>query len=146
MPVLTGQTAARYSLLPLRNVVGAHPGGGLILPVDAHPVLTYEPTDDEGTDRTNGESWRPRIQSYNSTFGRQATDRITLHDPDTGVAGTYGGLAAVPTFDDTKDWYVAPGEQPDANGWTGVDVPKTGTKITVVSTSARDSFMQVRVN
>jgi hypothetical protein len=29
---------------------------------------------------------------------------------------------------------------------TGVDVPKTGTKITVVSTSARDSFMQVRVN
>jgi immune inhibitor A len=128
------------------NNVGAHPGGGLILPVDAHPVLTYEPTDDEGTDRTNGESWRPRIQSYDSTFGREATDRITLHDPDTGVAGTYGGLAAVPTFDDTKDWYVAPGEQPDANGWTGVDVPKTGTKITVVSTSARDSFMQVRVN
>ncbi|SNR46192.1 immune inhibitor A domain-containing protein [Blastococcus mobilis] len=128
------------------NNVRVHPGGGLVLPVDAHPGLIYEPTDDEGTDRTNGESWRPRIQSYDSTFGRQATDAITLHDPDTGVAGTYGGLAAVPTFDDTKDWYVAPGEQPDANGWTGVDVPKTGTKITVVSTSAHDSFMQVRVN
>jgi immune inhibitor A len=127
------------------NNVGAHPGGGLILPVDAHPGLLYEPTDDEGTDRTNGESWRPRIQSYDATFGRQATDRITLHDPDTGVAGTYGGLPAVPVFDDTKDWYVAAGEQPDANGWSGVDVPKTGTKITVVSTSAQDSFMQVRV-
>jgi len=127
------------------NNVGAHPGAGLILPVDAHPGLLYEPTDDEGADRTNGESWRPRIQSYDSTFGRQTTDRITLHDPDTGIAGTFGGLPAVPVFDDTQDWYVAPGEQPDASGWTGVDVPKTGTKITVVSTSAQDTFMQVRV-
>ena len=127
------------------NNVGAHPGGGLVLPVDAHPGLLYEPTDDEGTDRGNGESWRPRVQSYDSTFGRQATDRITLHDPDTGRAGTYGGLPAAPVFDDTKDWYVAPGEQPDADGWSGVEVPKTGTRITVVSTSAQDSFMQVRV-
>ena len=62
------------------------------------------------------------------------------------MAGTFGGLPAVPTFDDTKDWCVAPGEQPDANGWTGVNVPKTGTTITVVSTSARDTFMQVRIN
>lgn len=128
------------------NNVGAHPGGGLILPIDAHPGLLYEPTDDEGDDRTDGESWRPRVQSYDSTFGRQATDRITLHDPDTGVAGTFGGLPAVPTFDDTLDWYVAPGDQPDANGWTGVDVPRTGTRITVVSSSAQDTFMQVRVN
>jgi immune inhibitor A len=128
------------------NNIGVHPGAGLILPVDAHPGLMYEPTDDEGTNRTNGESWRPRIQSFDSTFGLQPTDAITLHDPDTGVAGSYGGLPAVPTFDDTKDWWVAPGEQPDANGWTGVAVPTTGTKITVVSTSARDSFMQVRVN
>ncbi|MGY1672351.1 immune inhibitor A domain-containing protein [Geodermatophilus sp. SYSU D00710] len=128
------------------NNVGAHPGGGLVLPVDAHPGLLYEPTDDEGTNRSDGESWRPRIQSYDSTFGRQVTDRITLHDPDTGAAGTYGGLPAVPTFDDTQDWYVAPGEQPDANGWAGVDVPETGTRITVVSTGAQDSFMQVRVN
>jgi len=127
------------------NNVGAHPGAGLVLPVDAHPGLLYEPTDDEGANRTDGESWRPRIQSSDSTFGRQATDRITLHDPDTGVAGTYGGLPGVPVFDDTKDWFVAPGEQPDANGWSGVDVPRTGTKITVVGTSARDTFMQVRV-
>jgi immune inhibitor A len=128
------------------NNVGAHPGAGLVLPVDAHPGLLYEPVDDEDANRTDGESWRPRIQSHDSTFGRQTTDRITLHDPDTGVAGSYGGLPAVPTFDDTQDWYVAPGEQPDANGWTGVDVPETGTRITVVSTSAQDGFMQVRVN
>ena len=129
------------------NSVGAHPGGGLILPVDAHTGLLYEPNDNEGTNKKDGESWRPRIQSYDSTFGLQKTDKITLHDPDTGKGATYGGLAAVPTFDDRKDWYVAPGEQPDANGWTGVDVPKTGSKVTVMSTSgANDIYMQVRIN
>jgi immune inhibitor A len=129
------------------NSVGAHPGGGLVLPVDAHTGLLYEPNDNEGENKKDGESWRPRIQSYDSTFGRQKTDRITLHDPDTGQARTYGGLAAVPTFDDRKDWYVAPGERPDANGWTGVDVPKTGSKVTVLSTSGRnDIYMQVRIN
>ena len=128
------------------NNVGAHPGGGLILPVDAHPGLLHEPTDDVGSDRGDGESWRPRVQSHDSTFGLQRTDTTTLHDPDTGKAGTYGGLPAVATFDATRDWYVARGEQPDADGWSGVEVPKTGTEITVVSTSARDSFMQVRVS
>ncbi|MCW2636025.1 MAG: ina [Blastococcus sp.] len=129
------------------NNVGEHPGEGLILPVDAHTGLLYEPNDNEGESPYDGESWRPRVQSYDSTFGRQKTDRITLHDPDTGVAKTYGGLAAVPTFDDRKDWYVEEGEQRDANGWTGVNVPKTGTKITVLNTSgANDTFMQVRIN
>ncbi|MGY1723849.1 immune inhibitor A domain-containing protein [Blastococcus sp. SYSU DS0533] len=128
------------------NNVGAHPGAGLVLPVDAHPGLLYEPTDDEGEDRTDGESWRPRVQSYDSTFGLQPTDKITLHDPDTGVGQKVGGLPAVPTFDDTLDWWVAPGEQPDANGWTGVDVPKTGTTITVTGMSAQGALMQVRVN
>jgi immune inhibitor A len=146
LPYQDGLLISYWNTQYADNNVGAHPGAGLILPVDAHSRLLYEPTDDEGTDRTDGESWRPRIQSYDSTFGREATDRITLHDPDTGVAGSYGGLPAVPTFDDTQDWYVAPGEQPDANGWTGVDVPRTGTRITVVSTSAQDGFMQVRVN
>ncbi|MCW2581135.1 MAG: ina [Blastococcus sp.] len=127
------------------NNVGAHPGGGLILPIDAHADLLYEPTADEGN-RRNRESWRPRVQSFDSTFGLDPTDRFTLHDPDTGVAGTYGGLKAVPVFDDRKDWYVEPGSKPDANGWTGVDVPRTGTKITVVGVSADRTFMQVRVN
>jgi immune inhibitor A len=52
----------------------------------------------------------------------------------------------VPAFDDRKDWFVAPGEQPDANGWTGVDVPKTGTKITVVQQDARSNGMTLRIN
>jgi immune inhibitor A len=31
-------------------------------------------------------------------------------------------------------------------GWSGVAVPKTGTTIRVLSTSAQDNFMQVIVN
>jgi immune inhibitor A len=127
------------------NNVGAHPGAGLILPVDAHPGLLYEPTDDEGENRTDGESWRPRIQSYDSTFGLEPTDQITLHDPDTGAALTYGGLPPVPSFDDREDWYVAPGEQPDANGWTGVDVPETGTRISVLDSDPDTFVMTVQV-
>ncbi|RBY96291.1 peptidase M6 [Blastococcus sp. TF02-8] len=129
------------------NNVGTHPGGGLILPVDAHPGLLFEPTNDTtGDDQKKGYAWRARVQSYDSTFGLEPTDTITLHDPESGKAGTYGGLPAVPTFDDTKPWYVPAGTNPLVTGWSGVDVPKTGTKIRVVSTSAQGGFMQIQVN
>ncbi len=41
--------------------------GGLFLPVDAHPDLLLRPD--------NGKVWRPRVQSYDSTFGLEPTDR-----------------------------------------------------------------------
>jgi immune inhibitor A len=147
LPYQNGLLISYWNAQYTDNNVSEHPGEGLILPVDAHTGLLYEPTDDEGDNPYDGESWRARVQTYDSTFGRQPTDRITLHDPDTGVAKAYGGLAAVPTFDDRKDWYVEQGEQKDADGFIGVDVPKTGTKITVLSTSGtNDTFMQVRIN
>jgi immune inhibitor A len=127
------------------NDVGEHPGEGLILPVDAHAGLLYEPTDDEA-DAVQGESWRARVQSYDSTFGLQGTDPITLHDPDTGAAKQYGGLPAVPAFDDRADWFVAPGEQPDSVGWTGVDVPKTGTTIVVQREDTGTGITTVAIN
>ena len=127
------------------NNVGDHPGAGLVLPVDAHPGPLYEPTDDEADDQ-QGETWRPRIQSYDSTFSRQRTDRIVLHDPDTGTAKAYGLLPAVPWFDDRRDWYVEAGSAPDADGWTGVDVPKTGTTIRIMAQNPRAGLMQVRIN
>ncbi|WP_323100973.1 immune inhibitor A domain-containing protein [Intrasporangium sp. YIM S08009] len=110
--------------------------GGLYLPVDAHPGLLLRPD--------NGKVWRPRIQSYDSTFGLEPTDRITLHANSTGQ--TYGGLAANPLFDDTKSYWVAPDASTGNLGWSSVQVPRTGTKIRVVSTSAQGSFMQVSVN
>ena len=128
------------------NSVGDHPGAGLILPVDARPQLMYEPTDDEPENGRKGEIWRSRIQAWDSTFGLEKTDRITLHDPDSGRKGTYGGGKAVPTFDDRKDWYVEPGSRPDADGWAGVDVPDTGTTIRVTGVSKTGNTLQVRVN
>ncbi|WP_076259562.1 immune inhibitor A domain-containing protein [Intrasporangium flavum] len=110
--------------------------GGLYLPVDAHPGMLLRPD--------NGKVWRPRIQSYDSTFGLEPTDRITLHAGSIGQ--TYGGLAANPLFDDTKSYWVAPDASTGNLGWSSVQVPKTGTKIRVVSSSTQGSFMQVAVN
>ncbi len=110
--------------------------GGLFLPVDAHPDLLLRPD--------NGKVWRPRIQSYDATFGLQKTDVITVHA--NSVEGTYGGLKANPVFDDTKDYWVAPDASINHFGWAGVAVPKTGTTIRVVSVSNNGNFMQVVVN
>ena len=52
------------------NSVGDHPGGGLILPVDAHPTPEHW---------SNGQLMRQRIQTYDSTFGLERTNWITLH-------------------------------------------------------------------
>ena len=52
------------------NNTTAHPGEGMILPVDAHPNVLI---------RGDGQPWRSRVQSYDSTFGLYPTDAITLH-------------------------------------------------------------------
>jgi immune inhibitor A len=44
--------------------------GGLILPVDAHPEVMY---------RADGGIWLNRIQTFDSPFGLEPTDAITLH-------------------------------------------------------------------
>ena len=71
--------------------------GGFFLPVDAHPNLLIRP---------DGKVWRPRIQSYDSTFGLERTDRIRLHLNSVGK--TYGGLPANPVFDDSKSYWSPP--------------------------------------
>ena len=119
------------------NNVGDHPGAGLILPVDAHPTFFHWP---------NGDLMRQRILAYDSTFGTEKTDAITLHN--NSVAKRIPSQRAVPRFDDTKNWWfdcdqhVCTGShqgryQP---GWTGVDVPKTGTTVTVNGRTTGDSL------
>ena len=52
------------------NNVGDHPGAGLILPVDSHPAALHF---------ADGSVMRPRLQSFDATFGLEPTDAITLH-------------------------------------------------------------------
>lgn len=110
--------------------------GGLFLPVDAHPDLLLRPD--------NGQVWRPRIQSYDSTFGLEKTDKICLHL--SSIEGCYGGLEANPVFNDMESYWVAPDASIGHNGWSSVPVPHTGTKISVIGTSNHGNFMQVAVN
>jgi len=110
--------------------------GGLVLPVDAHPDLLLRPD--------NGQVWRPRIQSYDSTFGLDKTDVICLHL--SSIEGCYGGLPANPKFDDTQSYWVAPDASISNFGWASVPLPATGTTIRVKSISAQGNFMQVDVN
>jgi immune inhibitor A len=117
------------------NNVGDHPGEGLILPVDSHPAMETW---------TGGTQMRPRIQSYDSTFTATRTDAITLHNPADGVAKTITSKPGVRVFNDAlrdgdgTSIYWMPSHPSDAAGglryqseWNSVNVPNTGTKITV---------------
>jgi len=110
------------------NNTSVHPGSGLILPIDAHP---------EPMIRADGGVWRNRVQSYDATFGLDATDAVTLHwfsEPS-----EHPSLPAVSTFDDRNSYW-------DSTNPTGsVIVPNTGTEIVVRSVSARGAFMQLQV-
>jgi len=126
------------------NNVGDHPGGGEILPIDSHPGVMHW--------GDSGATVRPRIQSYDATFGLQRTDAITLHNPATGVATRFPSRAAVSVFNDNRSYWVAsdPGDNPSGGryqaSWNSVNVPHTGTSIRVVSVGAQGSFMQIAVN
>ena len=121
------------------NNVGDHPGGGLILPVDANAAPLHW---------ANGSVMRPRLQSFDATFTTQATDAITVHNG--GVATTIPSRPGVSTFDDSKSYWVS-GDPGDAPGntryqaeWNSVKVPKTGTTMRVTSVTP-GGFMQVQV-
>ena len=122
------------------NNVGDHPGAGLILPIDAHPALAHW---------KDGTLMRPRIASYDSTFGFDRTDPVTLHL--NGVVGKIAAQPAVPVFDDTRTWWTnadahgVTGKHPGRYqpGWYGVDPPKTGTTVRVVA--QKQGLMNVEV-
>jgi immune inhibitor A len=122
------------------NNVGDHCAsgrcGGQFLPVDAHPDLLLRPD--------TGNVWRPRIQSYDSTFSVRPTDSVCLHV--NSVMGCYGGLPGNSLFDDTQTYWFPPDASIGHQGWASVPLPSTGTTIRVIGTSAHDNFMQVHVN
>ncbi|MCQ1987180.1 MULTISPECIES: immune inhibitor A domain-containing protein [unclassified Arthrobacter] len=116
------------------NNTQQHPGAGLILPVDAHPqTLRW----------SDGTIARNRIQSFDATFGKEATDPILLHrETATGMTTLQApSRPGVQVFDDTNpNAYYDP-----ANPQASVVVAGTGTKITVVNSNPK-GMMTVRVN
>ena len=110
------------------NNTSAHPGKGEALPVDAHPAPLYRP---------DGAVWRARVLAYDSTFGMDDTDAVTLHI--NGEPSSFGGLPPTPFFDDRLSWWSA--ETPLA----GVDVPKTGTQIQTNGAKRNSPWMKVKV-
>lgn len=123
------------------NNVGEHPGGGLVLPVDAHPTFEHAP---------DGSLLRPRIATRDSVFGLTRTKRAKLHYQ--GEPYTLRRQAGRPLFNDMKDWWYDSDEHTTGEGhpghyqpgWFGVDVPKTGTTIRVVRVN-KAGVMTVRV-
>jgi immune inhibitor A len=123
------------------NGVGDHPGEGLILPIDAHPTFHHW---------YDNQLIRPRIVSYDSTFGLQPTDAITVHKDSQPTA--IPSQPAVPVFDDTEDWWfncdthacTGAHDGRYEPGWQGVKVPKTGTLVRVKSLTP-GGFAQVEV-
>jgi len=113
------------------NNVRTHPGSGRVLPVDARgDALRW----------SDGALVRNRIQAFDSTFGLEDTDAISLHRPD-GATLDVPRQAAEPVFDDRfADRYYD-----TDNPWGSVLVPNTGTRIEVLGEN-KNGMMNLRVN
>ncbi|ONI77435.1 protease [Kribbella sp. ALI-6-A] len=109
------------------NNTNVHPGEGLVLPIDSHPVPI---------NRIDGQLWRPRVSGYDAPFGLEKADSFTLHV--NGQPSYIRGQDGVRTFNDSKTyWYP---EQPMA----GVKVPNNKVNISVVSRTG--TTMKVKVS
>ena len=97
--------------------------GGFFLPVDAHSKMMIRPD--------NGMAWRPRVQSFDSTFSVNRVDKICLHA--NSIKKCYGGYPGNSRFDDTLGYWEAPNPAIGNNGWSSVPLPGVGVTITVVS-------------
>jgi immune inhibitor A len=138
-PYQDGMLVSYYDESFADNNVGDHclagRCGGLILPVDAHPQLLIRP---------DGQVWRPRIQSFDSTFGLDKTDKICLHMNSVKVC--HPKLSANPKFDDSQSYWVPPNPAIGHFGWSSVPVPNTGTTIRVKSVHQGGNVLNVWVN
>ncbi|HET7045554.1 MAG TPA: immune inhibitor A domain-containing protein [Gaiellaceae bacterium] len=131
-PYQDGVLVSYWDTSQTDNNVGAHPGEGLILPIDVHP----DPLID-----SSGKQERTRHQVYDATLTTTPTDAITLHH--NGVATKYPSLPAVTAFDDRND-YTRP-YYADGHSDGGAILPATGTQIRLQSMS-KAGFAQVEVS
>ncbi|MDN5797525.1 MAG: immune inhibitor A [Intrasporangium sp.] len=117
------------------NNTVTHPGGGLILPVDARPKAIKFP----GTPGGDAVLLGNRRQPFDATFGLERTDAVTFHRNGYGVY--VRSSPGIRTFDDSN-----PNRYWDsANPMGSTKVAGAGVKVTVRSTSHRGEYMTVRV-
>ncbi len=139
------------------NNVSTHPGAGLILPIDAHPGLSHW---SDGTTLL-----RPRFLSYDSTFGGEATDALSVQEEYVAGGEVRTRTGSVPSqpgvrvFDDRGTWWYGSDEHGDSTlgttptthpgrykpGWYSVNPPKTGTTVRVEGFQGNGT-VKVRVN
>ncbi|MEE1739490.1 immune inhibitor A domain-containing protein [Streptomyces sp. BE147] len=111
------------------NNTSAHPGQGLILPVDSHAKpLKWK----------NGSVLRNKIQPFDAPFSWWPNQGFTLHNAD--VPLKIKPSLGVPVFDDRKGtyWY-------EENPTGSVKVSDTNTRISIVSEPLSGSTMTVKV-
>ena len=100
------------------NSTSAHPGEGLVLPIDSHPQPIY---------RLDGATWRCRIQVYDAPFSLTRAESFTLHN--LSEPSFIRGQDAQPVFDDRRTYFY---DSDDVIKLCGVKVPKAGVRIRVL--------------
>jgi immune inhibitor A len=127
-PYQDGMLISYWDTSQADNNTSEHPGQGLILPIDAHPNALKRP---------DNSPWRARVQSYDSTFGFEATDGFTLHV--NGVPSVIPSQPAVKLFNDLTDFWDP------ASPLANVKTPDSGTIIEIRSYNAQGNFLQIQV-
>jgi bacillopeptidase F (M6 metalloprotease family) len=133
-PYQDGLLVSYWNTAVSNNNTKAHPGTGRILPVDARP---------ESLRWSDNTVARNRIQSFDSTFGVDTTDPLSLHrETATGMTTLeVPEQAPVPVFDDSDPdrYYDA------ANPGGSVKVAGAGVTLKVVQSNGTGK-MTVQVN
>ncbi len=112
------------------NNTSAHPGHGMVLPVDARAKAITFP---------DGSLLGNRRQPFDATFGLERTDPVTFHQ--NGQAVTVYSRAATPTFDDSNPRAYYDKTNPGGSVLVGA----TGTSVTVDRTVANGTEMLLKV-
>ena len=169
-PYQDGLLLTYWDSTQANNNTSLHPGEGRSLPIDAHPEPLRRRGLPMGGTNWNFAPWGSRIQVYDATFGLEATDPISLPfrgnlsgaivDPNClAPVTTTTGTPPVTTTTTTCQFLVEVPSLPaarefndDNTYWfaetaaSGVIVPRTGTTVRVVNTSAQGTMMKIEVN
>lgn len=132
-PYQNGLLVTYWNAGQRNNNTSQHPGAGLVLPVDARPqALRW----------SDGVIARNRFQGFDATFGKEATDPLSLHRETAAGMTTLNvpSRPGVAVFNDSNpNAYYDP-----ANPQGSVRVAGSGTSIEVIQSNSK-GMMTVKV-